>query len=226
MTGLVLSLFPGGGLFDHAFELEGFTIVRGPDLISGGDIHTFHVPPGRFDGVIGGPPCQAFSPISNVNRARYGPDCVMPDLTPEFERVVAEAEPAWWVMENSQHCPGTAAESYRLDFDNAWLGEAQTRKRAFWSNLQLSRFVEVPALVGIDAGSERAVCSKGGVDWKGSRAREAKRTVESCSVLQGLEPDHFAASPFKVGELMKIIGNGVPIPMGRAIARAVKKALS
>lgn len=33
---LVLSLFPGIGLLDMAFEEEGFTVVRGPDLLWGG----------------------------------------------------------------------------------------------------------------------------------------------------------------------------------------------
>src|SRR6185436_8832391 len=54
MSGLVLSLFPGIGLLDMAFEEEGFCIVRGPDLLWGGDIRKFHPPAGRFDGVIGG----------------------------------------------------------------------------------------------------------------------------------------------------------------------------
>ena len=33
---LVLSLFPGIGLLDMAFEAEGFCVVRGPDLLWGG----------------------------------------------------------------------------------------------------------------------------------------------------------------------------------------------
>ena len=36
----VLSLFPGIGLLDMAFELEGDTVYRGPDVIFGGDIRT------------------------------------------------------------------------------------------------------------------------------------------------------------------------------------------
>lgn len=42
MSGLVLSLFPGIGLLDMAFEAEGFCVVRGPDLLWGGDIRRFH----------------------------------------------------------------------------------------------------------------------------------------------------------------------------------------
>jgi len=30
---LVLSLFPGIGLLDMAFEQEGFCVVRGPDML-------------------------------------------------------------------------------------------------------------------------------------------------------------------------------------------------
>ena len=52
---VVLSLFPGIGLLDQAFEEEGFCVVRGPDLLWGGDIRRFHPPAGVFDGIIGGP---------------------------------------------------------------------------------------------------------------------------------------------------------------------------
>lgn len=43
---LVLSLFPGIDLLGAAFELEGFTVVRGPDPIFGGDVRAFHPPTG------------------------------------------------------------------------------------------------------------------------------------------------------------------------------------
>lgn len=95
---LVLSLFPGIGLLDRAFEEEGFCIVRGPDLLWGGNVRSFHPPSGKFDGVIGGPPCQAHSQFAHI--ARHRNHQVAEDLIPEFERVVAEARPAWFVMEN------------------------------------------------------------------------------------------------------------------------------
>ena len=53
---LVLSIFPGIGLLDRAFEEEGFCVVRGPDQLWGGNIKEWSPPPGRFDGIIGGPP--------------------------------------------------------------------------------------------------------------------------------------------------------------------------
>src|SRR5437588_5850350 len=109
MTGpLVLSLFPGIGLLDMAFEQEGFCVVRGPDLLWGGDIKRFHPPAGKFDGVIGGPPCQAFSPLRNLNPKidRHG------NQIPEFERVVSEAGPRWFLMENVPDAPMPRVRGY------------------------------------------------------------------------------------------------------------------
>src|SRR6266850_359955 len=105
MSQLVLSLFPGIGLLDMAFEEEGFCVVRGPDLLWGGDIKRFHPPAGKFDGVIGGPPCQAFSRLVNIVRAVHGPDSVAENLIPEFERCVVAGAPAWFLMENVPAAP-------------------------------------------------------------------------------------------------------------------------
>lgn len=133
MPGLVLSLFPGIGLLDRAFEVEGFTVVRGPDVIWGGDIRTFHPPPGRFDGVIGGPPCQSFSALANLVRAK-GLEPAFGNLIPEYERVVSEAEPRWFLMENVRAAPVPVVPKYAVTsflLDNAWLGEEQMRMRRF-----------------------------------------------------------------------------------------------
>lgn len=127
--GLVLSLFPGIGLLDKAFEQEGFCVVRGPDLIWGGDIRLFHPPSGRFAGVIGGPPCQKFS-----TAARLIPGKTRQNLIPEFERCVSEARPDWFLMENVRGAPVPQVEGYTVNailMNNRLLGEAQNRVRRF-----------------------------------------------------------------------------------------------
>ena len=43
---LVLSLFPGLGVLGKAFEEAGWCVVRGPDVIWGGDVRDFNPPPG------------------------------------------------------------------------------------------------------------------------------------------------------------------------------------
>lgn len=65
---------------------------------------SFHPPAGKFDGVIGGPPCQAFSSLANLVRAR-GCEPRYGNLIPEYERVVREAEPRWFIMENVRAAP-------------------------------------------------------------------------------------------------------------------------
>jgi len=221
MNSLVLSLFPGIGLFDHAFEKEGFCVVRGPDLLWGGDIRFFHPPP-IFDGIIGGPPCQGFSPIGNLNRTRWGDDSVMPDMIPEFRRVVDEVEPRWWVMENSIYAYAPKDDAHEVTLDTLWLGERQSRRRRFWSNVNLQKYLPpFPALVGVDAGTERTVSGQGSVDWKGSRGREKRRSLGDMLELQGFPSDMLDDCPMTSSGAKKAVGNGVPFVMGTAIAKAI-----
>jgi DNA (cytosine-5)-methyltransferase 1 len=43
---------------------------------------------------------------------------------------------------------------------------------------------------------------------------------------QGLPPDFLEDAPFTLEGKIRVVGNGVPLPMGRAVAEAVKRALS
>ena len=52
-----------------------------------------------------------------------------------------------------------------------------------------------------------------------------KRDFEDALRLQGLPPDFLAEAPFTVQAKYHVIGNGVPLPMGRAVAAAVKRAM-
>jgi DNA (cytosine-5)-methyltransferase 1 len=131
----VLSIFPGMGLLDRAFEAEGFTVVRGPDPLWGGDVRAFHPPPGRFDGVIGGDPCQSHSSLANLVRAK-GLEPSFPDLTGEYQRVIEEARPSWFLRENVPKAPDVKPAGYEVRsflLDNwASLGEEQMRRRRIW----------------------------------------------------------------------------------------------
>jgi DNA (cytosine-5)-methyltransferase 1 len=247
-TPLVLSLFPGLGLLDMAFEEAGFCVVRGPDLLWGGDIRRFHVPAGRFDGVIGGPPCKAFSALVHIVRAVHGEGSVAENLIPEFERVVREAAPKWFVMENVPRAPMPRHEAYHIRdtiLNNRWLGEDQNRVRRFsWGtaiSLGMSRMLSIetaalesprwePAVCSTAGGRRASVAIGGSGKSKGNQKRGAggllrNRTVAEGCVLQGLPADFLADSPLTVQGKREAIGNGVPLPMGRAIAKAVKRAM-
>lgn len=227
MNGLVLSLFPGIGLLDQAFEEEGFCVVRGPDLLWGGDICAFHPPMHKFDGIIGGPPCQSWSGLGNVNRARWGDECMMPDRIPEFERCVEEAMPVWFLMENVPTAPRPSCAGYEIVeriCNNRWCGGEQNRERKFsfgymGPNVAPAFHIQGVALESVEY--RPAVISSGQAGKGGSRA-----SIEQMALDQGLDPRRFDNSPFTTTELRRAIANGVPLPMGRSVARAVRNALS
>lgn len=245
MSNLVLSLFPGIGLLDMAFEEAGYCVVRGPDLLWGGDVRRFHPPVGRFDGVIGGPPCQAFSAFRHILIARG--QALKPNLIPEFERCVTEAKPAWFVMENVRDAPLPSVAEYAIQdvlLSNRLCGGVQSRERRFSfgvrdsAAINLWRYLEIDLLEPADF--EYAVtASRGSMaglkkDRNGvsrpkrtleRRDRAARRTVAECALLQGLPADFLKDAPFTRDGKHQVIGNGVPLPMGRAIAKAVRAAL-
>jgi DNA (cytosine-5)-methyltransferase 1 len=245
--GLVLSLFPGIGLLDMAFEEAGFCVVRGPDLLWGGDIRKFHLPAGRFDGVIGGPPCQAFSQLRYIVEANGFETA--PNLIPEFERCVTEARPAWYLMENVPAAPAPRVIGYAEQSEivrDHWCGGATQRERRFtfgtfyqWSarfqvdTLALHAVVVEPAVTcdmrrrPVRLGGSRKPKESGGRTSSLNRGAGAE-TLERMAELQGATDllsalqSHgaFTAKALKTG-----IGNGVPLAMGRALAAAVVKAL-
>ncbi len=271
---LILSIFPGIDLLGRAFEetWPGACVVRGPDPIWGGDIRSFRPPAGRFDGVIGGPPCQFYSSLSNLVRAcggepRYG------DLVPEYARVVRQAEPVWWLMENVPGAPDPYIEGYAaVDFvlDNAWLdggdglGQEQMRRRRFWFGVRgtepmdLRQWIDyaalmLPAATGAVLSSpvNNSAEAKGRVPSvnarQGSMTIRARRPavtaahsgrgrrpkgghlityqLEEACRLQGLPMDFFRDAPFTLEGKRWAIAQGVPLPMGRAVARAVRRAV-
>lgn len=238
----MLSLFPGIGMLDMAFEEEGFCVVRGPDVIWGGNVKRFHVPRGRFDGVIGGPPCKAFSPLANINAAQ-GRE-LAENLIPEFERVVAEAAPAWFVMENVRRAPKPTVPGYIVTdafLNNRWVGGEQNRLRRFsFGTMEgLALHPETAALEPIDfepavtstSGGRRAVAvldANGRVRGKQGHADNARlqgRSIKRMLELQGLPRDYLKDCPLTQSGMKEAIGNGVPLPMGRAVAKAVREAV-
>lgn len=240
---LVLSLFPGIGLLDMAFEQEGFCVVRGPDLLWGGDIRRFHPPAGVFQGVIGGPPCQMFSRMRHLNPLagqKHG------NLIPEFERVVAEATPDWFVMENVEDAPEPVVRWYFITSQlirDFWVGGETKRLRriSFGNNLGARLPIEFAALhtqePGVSAlagGSGREVPVKIGGSGKVKKTYHPRHgpnpgpraTFAELCQRQGLPLDFLAEdSPLTTRGKCHAVGNGVPLPMGRAIAKAVKRAM-
>lgn len=243
MSELVLSLFPGIGLLDMAFEEEGFCVVRGPDLLWGGDVRRFHPPAGRFDGVIGGPPCQAFSRLRFiVEQNGYK---TAPNLIPEYERIIAQARPRWFLMENVEAAPLPAVTGYQVHAQllrDVWVGGETSRLRRFSFGTHAGTRLEIETLALHCPNPEHAAMASGGgrpvpvaIGGSGKLKRSAKSALknygyktadafENHKRLQGIGAD-FDLPPFTVSAKVKALGNGVPLPMGRAVARAVKESM-
>lgn len=251
---LILSIFPGVDLLGRAFEEEwpSACIVRGPDLIFGGDIRTFHPPPGVFDGVLGGPPCQAFSRLVHIVKAKG--QTPKPNLIPEYERIVAEAEPSWFLMENVPAAPEPVVDGYVVTsatINNRDFGADQNRERRFSfgtrDGRRLDRALAEDAMASprptgwaravVATSSKEGALAKSQGELAGRVTERMKkrsgvppgqsprRTTEECATLQGLPADFLKDAPFTAAGKYQVIGNGVPLPMGRAVARAVKEAI-
>jgi DNA (cytosine-5)-methyltransferase 1 len=205
---LVLSLFPGIDLLGRGFEAEGFCVVRGPDLVWGGDIRTFHAPRGRFDGVIGGSPCQDFS------RANRRPGGYSLEMLHEFERVVAECWPAWWLLENVPTVPDARVEGYavqRLDLNARECGLRQVRLRHFQFGSLDGSVISPERRAPVGSPLAIALASEG--------ERTDRRGWPDFCEAQGLPRDFDVE--MSVSAKYRAVGNGVPVPMARVIARAI-----
>lgn len=277
---LVLSLFPGIDLLGLAFKREGFCVVQGGDVIFGGDIREEHYPAGRFDGVIGGPPCQMFSKLAHMVR-HNGHEPKFGNLIPEFERVVSEAKPMWFVMENVPDAPLPSVGGYatwscilnnRQCFDENGEPAKQNRTRRWtFGDSRTGKRTALMIDVTVFENQEFEYAACGGTHGEGGISREQRgagnpeavaralarkrgmpveiggsgrpkpelrrnQRLNSCvgfnvksessyrklCELQGI--GELELPGWRVDAKCKAVGNGVPLPMGRAIAKAVKEA--
>ena len=205
---LVLSLFPGIDLLGRGFASEGFAVVAGPDLILDAAIEGFHVPAGRFDGVIGGPPCQQYSDANRTRDIWQGDELVR-----EFLRVVAEAQPVWFLMENVRNVPTVHLEGYRvqrLDITDAECGGRQQRLRHVQFGDQAGHIIR-PARSPGSPSIPAVLCAYSPSDSHASRVR-----------AQGF-PSPLPLESFTPRARAKAIGNAVSYPVATTLARAVRE---
>ncbi|MFQ5793334.1 MAG: DNA cytosine methyltransferase [Acidobacteriota bacterium] len=217
-------------------------------MIFGEDVRDERYPFGRFDGVIGGPPCQAFSVLKRVH-SFLGVQEKFGNLIPEFERVVGEVSPTWFLMENVRHAPIPQVTGYIVTSTlvrDVWVGGETLRLRRFsFGSLTRRRFEvewvalhrpdpEVSVLAG---GGSRSMSIKIGGSGKPKRygnsgrrtaigrGGDSKQKFLEGLIQQGLPAHFLERAPFTLRGKCEAIGNGVPRAMGLAIAKAVKRAM-
>lgn len=214
--------------------------MRGPDLMWSGDIKTFHVPPGKFEGIFGGSPCKAHTSLRHI--IKHNGHKLAENLIPEFERCVFEGQPEFFLHENTKDAPVPVVEGYKIHsflLNNRWLGEEQNRVRRFSFGtkstiIDLSQYIQPVALenpvweYAVTAMGYKCVpvkLLKGGKTRTSLPKTGIKRSLKECLRLQGLPEDFFKHNAFKVAKQREMVGNGVPLPMGKVIVGAIKKYL-
>ncbi len=208
---MILSVFPGIDLLGRAFTEQGYNVVHGPDLLWGMGIENFNAEPDVFEGVICTPPCTEFSLLNrNPDRAEGL------RLLDEGRRVIEETQPDWWLMENVPTVPDMKIEGYswqRFDINQGWYeGVTRLRHIQFGYRLDLcpaGRYLDIPrgeVLPGCD----------------GCAVANDDRSFKELVRLQGLPAD-FDLPSFNVKGKKRAVGNGVPLVLGRVLAKEVKR---
>lgn len=210
MAELVLSIFPGIDLLGRGFEEKGFCVVRGPDKLWGGDVRDFHPPADVFDGVIGGSPCQDFS------RARRSPPTGEGlEMLAEFARVVTEAQPLWFLLENVPTVPDVTVPGFyiqRFDLNARECGMRQRRLRHFQFGSRDGSFLAPDRSITTEPVEDIAMATEG--------TKVDRRDWATFCRVQGLE-EPLDLRVLTIRGRYLAVGNGVPLPMARVLAEAV-----
>lgn len=211
----VLSLFTGAGLLDRGFTQEGFFVASAGDSIWGQDVREFAPASHFFKGVIGGPPCPDFSKARRTAPTGYGLEMVY-----QFARIVNEAQPDWFLMENVPGVPCLSEilldwKIQRFNLNSRECGLKQNRLRCFqFSSRDASRLL-IHRCVTNEPVEKCCLASEG------KRGKKRRTFADFCE-LQGLPRDFLSVSKLPLWLKYQMVGNGVPVPMARVIARAIR----
>lgn len=181
--------------------------MRGPDTLLGQDIRELHVPPSRFDGVIGGPPCQDYSRARRQPPTGYGDNMIK-----EFGRLVIESKCKWWLMECVPGVPSLVIHGYTVQRFNLYASEfglPHRRNRSFQygstgSQLTIARVTQSHPIVATPLASQ--ACGN---------------FRKKCRAM-GL-PESFNLPGLSRSAKHRAVGNGVAVPVSFAIASAIKE---
>ncbi len=191
-----LDLFSGLGGWSDGLALEGFDVL-GVEIerkiaklykhkVIVADVRTLDGANFKgFDLIVGSPPCVDFSTASCPNKTRAGRTAPVPDkglkLLKEFRRVVDEAQPTYWFMENVFR----ATKFYTKEKPALIFYTSIKGKRALWSNFTFPLMSDI---------------------------RPKRRLGKDCQKFKWWK--------------QSALKSRIPLPIARAIGKAVKEALT
>jgi DNA (cytosine-5)-methyltransferase 1 len=132
----------------------------------------------------------------------------------EFARVVTEAQPLWWLLENVPGVPDVTIGSYvtqRFNMFAADFGCRQSRNRSF----QFGSLDGVPLII------LRRTVSRFDRLQKTVTTKETAGNFADICELQGLPRSFDLPGLSRTGKT-RAVANGVPVPMAFAVAAAIR----
>jgi DNA (cytosine-5)-methyltransferase 1 len=210
---LILSIFSGIDLLGMGFEKAGFCVVSAMDILYGHDIRAKKFPSGKFNGVIAGSPCQDFSRARRTPPTGYGLE-----MLKQFERVVNETMPDWFLLENVPSVPDINIKGYhilRFDLNARECGSSQNRHRHFQFGSIAGHVLDIKRQPKTKDFEPCLTASEG--------TKTDRRTWADFCELQGL-PRNFDLPAFTQTEKYRAVGNGVNLSVAYTVAAAIRDA--
>lgn len=143
---VILHLCADTGSDSRPYREAGYEVILVGSAIG---VENYH-PPARVHGIIANPVCLEFSTARSSGRAR-NPEAGM-TLVRECQRIIAEAKPEWWVIENP--AKGVLKEYLgkpTYEYEPWWYGSPWTKRTALWGKFNIpprafSRWEDVPKI--------------------------------------------------------------------------------
>jgi len=222
---LVIDLMPGWGFMSKPWREIGWPVLWGPDIWFSEDVRDWTLAAGIAWGIVSGPPCQ------HASIARWGstpPGKEPPDLIPEFERVVAEVEPEWFLMENVRQARPPWIQGYTKQsclIDSRDYGCAQSRVRRFTFGSRSAVTLAIPLMrMPPTMDPDPCLTAPRGGGRRTAFERRRGRSIKIPDLLRGVGLPEDTPTPWALKQndgWGQMLANAVPLPIGRAFRDAI-----
>ncbi len=160
--GVILDLCGGSGSWSQPYRDAGYDVrlVTLPEH----DVRTY-VPPAGVRGILAAPPCTEFSPARHGSRSRRPGGTIIPrppdhitgmETVNACMRVILQARPVWWALENPVGALGAYLGTPRDTFEPCDFGDPWTKRTALWGEFNLP--TRGPFVEPLGGGPFCAVC--------------------------------------------------------------------
>ena len=224
---IIVDAMPGWGFLSRPWREIGYPVLWLSDAWWGDDVHADRLPPGVAWGMVSGPPCQHAS----IARWGHSRETNPPDLIPEFERLVAEGQPEWFLMENVRQARPPWLDGYQqqsLLIDSRDYGCKQSRIRRFTFGSRSGVLLAVPVmLVPAEPDPMPTLVAPRGGGRRSAFERRYHRplTIRDLLLGVGLPEEYPVPWALKRNDGWgQMLANAVPLPVGRAFRDAILRA--